>query len=259
MSTKCKPQQKSVKKYWLRKRSKWTLAMSLIVILSFICMYNSTKQGSLHELSTTTHTWTTNELVSFWTNELQSLVADQIVVGKLPYPEINDRFHFLNNTIITNTGKPVAVTLSTLYHWASKRIEGAVGFNETNKTFGIDLYIPSIGDHFEELQRTSQDRWQDAFQCHIIILFMHELEHTLATNHAQHIDVQEESRAWADTCRYTVVPLFKKYHLPLIAGDGKFYHAWKDADGDMTNTLWLTAIQDRYGVFDGKTNPSNKP
>ena len=199
------------------------------------------------------HKRTLEELQAFWARELQTLIAEQLVKGSLPYPEINERFDILNKEIVRRTGKPLAINMTTEYHWAGKRIEASAGFVESNGTQTVELYMPAIVDSFEALQSSQKPKWRDAFTSHMIIIVMHEMEHTATTNHPKHFDIREESRAWADTCRYTVIPLVEMHYFPLFATDGSIYRAWKLADESTYNVHWLQAMQMLYGDLDGKT------
>jgi len=196
----------------------------------------------------------TDDLVSFWNNELQETIHDGLALGKLPYPEIAERFKETNLEILRQTKKAIHIDCSTSYNWADKRVEGTAGMIESNNMACITLHIPAIRDTFDMLQKSRDLHWEEAFKSHQIILVMHESEHLRAGDtKPTHIDMSEESRAWDDTCRYTIAPLAEKYHVPLFSSDAVIYRAWKEAGGDTNSFYWLEAMKKRYGEFDGRT------
>ena len=195
---------------------------------------------------------TDSELKTFWANEVQGIIYDQLAKGKLPYEEINNRFNEAKLRVIEKTHNPLGINLSTRYHWACKRVEAAA--NITKDKLGVEIYLPALLDGFEMLKSSGDSNWREAFQSHIIILFMHEMEHIRnETLPGDHIDIAEESRAWDDTCRYIISPLAEKYHLYLFASDYNIFRAWKMSNEDTKNMIWIGTIQSLYGDLDGKT------
>lgn len=195
------------------------------------------------------------EMQIFWAKELNDLIYLQLVEGKLPYPEINQHFADYNKHISARTGRSMTVSLSTNYHWSCKDAEGSAGINSKDGSVEIQLYVPAIMDLFEALERSNQPRWREAFKAHCIILFMHEMEHLRKdTPMKKHIDISEESRAWVETCRYTIAPLVEKYHLPLFLSDFNMYYSWNESAGNGDSQIWKNAILKLYGDLDGRTN-----
>ncbi len=185
------------------------------------------------------------EMKAFWREELSDLY-NQIFTGTLPYPTVNERAKELNAAILRRTGKQLAVTLVTTYHKVHRDIECSAGFISSNKTQVIDIHIPCTMDMFEFLKSSKEPMWHEAFQSHVITSVMHELEHTDREEFPQVFDTMEESRAWANTCRYTLVPLRDTYRLTLFQSDAPFYLAWKQAGGDTNSAVWKHMIDSRY-------------
>ena len=191
----------------------------------------------------------------FWEEELNELIFLQLVESKLPYSEINEHFADCIKHINSRTGTPMNISLSTSYHWSSNDVEGSAGIEPKDGSVVITLFVPAIMDLFDFLTFSNFPHWREAFQTHCIILFMHEMEHLRKDTPTQkHIDIAEESRAWAETCRYTIAPLVEKYHLPLISNDANMYYAWKESAGDANSEVWKLAIEKLYWDLDGKVN-----
>ena len=225
----------------------------VIMCIAIAAVVNSICYKKLEPISKSVRSLT--ELKSFWDAELQPIIGDKIVVAKSPYPEINARFDQINSMIVKESGKALSIDMSTNYNWADVRVEASSGIVESNTTRVIELYMPAIADTFDLLKNSGKEKWHEAFVSHVYVLFMHEMEHQTAMHERPTaIDIREESRAWIDTCRYTIAPLAETYHLALLNGDGNFYQAWKLANGNPTNTHWLSAINSRYSEFDRRTN-----
>ena len=210
-------------------------------------------------LASVAHKRTTEEMKAFWDRELNDLVIERWAKGRLPYPEINARFKTLHDEIIRQTGKPLSVGLVKNYYWAGNEVCGTSEYNITNDTYYVSLIMPNAMDMFEVLSRTHVPRWRERFESHIIITLMHELEHTTTakrtrTNSA--IDVMEESRAWAETCRHTIAPLRQVHNLPMNDYYLTFLVAWTQSMGDTNNPYWVVQMNKSYSGFAGKGPPN---
>lgn len=197
--------------------------------------------------------YTAQELKEFWDRELNYLVVEQWSKAQLPYPEINQRYLRLFSEITNRTGTNLSIALVRTNHWLGTSVEAAASLDRTNNQHCMDLYIPVMMNTYEKLERSGIPKWHKVFESHIIVALMHELEHTANTNVATAVDIGEESRAWADTCRYTIVPLLDVYNVPLDGSDAKPYLAWKQGGGNTNSVEWKTFMEGRYGDIDGRT------
>ncbi len=204
--------------------------------------------------------WSVTEQHSFWTNELHNLIYEQLAQGKLPYQKINKRFLDSNLLIYEKTKNGITVSLSTNYHWSDKKVGAAAGYVETNNNARvIEIYVPAFMDTFKELRTADVPRWREIFHSHSIIAFMHEVEHARhEPGTTNYVDVEEESRAWAETCRYTIVPLVEEYRCLLHPNEINIYLAWKLSNGDTNSPTWTNAIWKIYGVIAGKSQKSSQ-
>ncbi len=186
------------------------------------------------------------EIKKFWQDELNNTVVG-ILSGKSPYSEINSRFLSANL-------KGIHINLSIEYHWASKKVGASSGF-EQNGSPSISVYVPSLMDTFQALKSFNRPNWKEVFLSHVTIIFMHETEHLRnpKTTRPDHIDLDEESRAWADTCKYTIDPMVSNYKVDLISSEIPLYRAWKQCNGNSANPIWTSTMQTVYGTVDGKT------
>ncbi len=185
---------------------------------------------------------TSSEIRSFWTREVSPTISSIVQVKS--YAEVNTRFLCVGNIINKQTGLPLYVSLQEGYHPDSKLIEAAGGYDKNGRA-EIVFFVSSVMDEFEIHQKNNQNGWQQAFKNHMIIIFMHELEHLNRPVNDKKIGLEEEARAWYDTCTHTIAPLIKKYNI-LITGDiYQIYQAWKNSSGP-TDSRWTDAVKHLY-------------
>jgi hypothetical protein len=196
---------------------------------------------------------TKSDMEYFIMTEINGILRSQLVMGELPYVEINERFKSSNKLVVGRTGKNVNVTLVANYHWAHKGVEAAEGCSSDGTVACLELYIPAIMNTFERLRDSGNPEWRKVFQSHVIVIFMHEMEHARIASPSDHIDISEESRAWDDTCRYVIDPMVEIYGLPLFKTEDGLYRAWKIANGNTKDPVWVNAVQNIYGKIDGLT------
>ncbi len=228
------------------KKQKAVLFTAIFIVVS-VFFYQKTEE----QKATIKPSRTEAEIKNFWEVEVAPTI-NSLVESKTQYAEVNARFTDSNNEVFKKTHKVLAVNLSTAYHWATKDAEASAGFDFNNGSVSIEIYVQSIMDTFEVMRERSEPLWREAFCAHIIIVFMHEMEHARGDiDQIKHIDINEEFRAWKETCRYTIAPLADKYHIPLTLNDFKVYMAWKESD--VNNQVWINAIRHLYADFDGRT------
>lgn len=186
------------------------------------------------------------ECREFFSKNVETLLKS-ITSGKTSYPEINTRF-------TSAKLNQLSINLVTSYHWASKDIEGSAG-KSSDGTPLIEIYVPAVMDAFEILKHAQMTHWHEAFESHIIVMFMHEMEHLrFDKKKADHIDINEESRTWSETCRHIIAPLAEQ-KIPLLGNDAVLYVAWRDSLGNTGDPIWIEAIKHLYGDLDGKVEP----
>ncbi len=186
------------------------------------------------------------EIRTFWDTEVNDVVKS-IIKSESPYPEVNKHFQEYLTRIIEKTGKSLTVNLSTKYHKASDLVEASGGYDEKGNSAIMEFYVPSIMDNFEANQKLNRPHWREAFKTHVLIIFMHEMEHIIKPSPSQKsINMEEESRAWYDTCTYTVAPLMQKYRIPVSGDTWVLYQAWLDSNGQRFSPVWQDAIRNLY-------------
>ena len=235
----------------------WILSLLSAVVIGIILIPDKLQTKTPVQVTKPAHNEA--ELHIFWDTELKTLIEDQLENGTTPFTEINTRFLYLRNDINKETHKPLAVLKSTNYHWLGKEIEASTGML-SDGTVNLEFYVPALKDAyvwFQSSKRPSAD-WKHEFQVHVLIDVMHEMEHTkdIKLKNRDHIDIIEEERAWNDTCRYTVVPLAKIYHLPMFDTEATLCGAWNLAEGNPQDQRWKEAMKKVYGNIDGKKYPN---
>lgn len=186
-------------------------------------------------------------LTAFWEHEIKP-IAEQWAEAKFPYPELNARSAYLSSKIREATQKNVRVHASFNYHWKIKTVSATTGLDTNENRVTVILRIPALLDSFQKLKDSGRVDWRTVFRTYVTIMLMHELEH------AGHeglflklpVNLDEESRAWAETCRHTIVPLVEHHGLQVNYIDEKFYTAWKECTGNTSAPTWQKLLREYY-------------
>lgn len=204
-----------------------------------------------HSYGTAGKQYSSEEYRTFWDRELAPIIPNQIVTNAIPYPEINEEF-IRKCQKITNRFGRLGFNLCTKYHVVSTRIEGSA--ITTNGVAYVNLYMPAILNGYERLRQGNYKKWHEAFKSHVLVLYMHELDHLEddRVGKFSHIDALHEASIFAKTAEHVLVPLVEKYHVPLIAGDGKIYEAWIRSGRNADSPEWIRFMQKMHGEIDGK-------
>lgn len=234
------------------------IVIALSLIIAYIMIANSKPNASPSNTSTVSARVKSDvELHYFFDTEVKGII-DSIVDGN-SYPEINVHFKDYYDRIFQKTHKNLNIGLSITHHWASDNIEASGKYDEKTNTAMMEIYVPSLMYWFEINQALNQPHWKEAFKSHIIILFMHEMEHVIPLAPSKEkIDIEEESRAWYNTCTYTIDPLIQKYKLPINNDSYKLYQAWLLSKGDRSSITWYNAVYNLYKPVLGKKYGGDK-
>lgn len=190
--------------------------------------------------------YTVEEQHQFFDSEIRPVV-EEIAQGRTPYPEINERFQSLYSNVVKRTGKAFGINMFTNYHALSKDAQMAVGAHPDG-AISLAIYVPSLMDSYEEAKRSFGNDWRSKFQICVLTVFMHEMEHTTQTSSMRNsVSLSEESRAWAETCRYTLDPLSRKYGKTLFWTDAGMMKNWIASDGNTNSAEWNEYISRLYG------------
>lgn len=233
---------KALKKHRGNKTNTLLIIIVLFALIGITCIIIDTFHRQTIVLIPKPQARTSTEIRSFWTREVSPTIYSVMQVKS--YAEVNTRFLQIGDIINKQTGSPLHVSLQEGYHSDNKLIEAAGGYDKTGKAETI-LFVSSVMDEFEAHQKNNQSGWQQAFKNHMIIIFMHELEHLNRPVNDKKIGLEEEARAWYDTCTYTIAPLIKKHNI-LITGDiYQLYQAWKNSSGPK-DSQWTDAVKHLY-------------
>ncbi|MSU55582.1 MAG: hypothetical protein EXS46_03550 [Candidatus Taylorbacteria bacterium] len=226
------------------------------VLLAFLLAGCTEKKADV--TSTTNSPYTLEECHAFWDSKLAPIITQQLIKGETPYPEINHAFSNNFTFVVSRYGNP-KVNLSTYYHPISPLIEGASGIFTNVAT--TTIYIPSIIDSYIALRNQGSSRFEEAFKTHVLVLYMHELDHLTHDpdiGNATHVDTDNEALIWARTVEEVIEPLIEKYQAKILRSDWRMYNAWTNAGKISNSTIWLNAIRELHRGVDGKTLPAPK-
>lgn len=191
----------------------------------------------------------TPEMLAFFNAELRDLLVVQLSKANTPYPEVNARYKEGCEIIRKEFGKTLAAELQSAYHPAGKRVLGYAGLAADGSTSQISLVIPALKNRFAELKAKGDPQFRETFKLEVIIVVMHELEHLrylLRFATVKEFNVEEETRAWFETCKYTIAPLVDKYGLPVDEEIQSVYLAWKITGQNPSDPDWKEVIQNLY-------------
>ena len=192
------------------------------------------------------------EIVSFWEKEMYQTAYEQLASSATQYPEVNKRFSEINQSVTEQKGLPINFELVKSYHPLGPAVEASAGEAHTNGQATVSLYIPAFLNTYKLLESSRHPKWRDVFKTRIIVVIMHEMEHLNRKDpKLLKVDLKEESRAWFDTCKYTISPLVETYKVPVDSDAWRFYDAWKMSGGDIHHPAWTSKIRNLYGDIEG--------
>lgn len=214
----------------------WSLAIAVVmVVVASIFVWHGNRQAH----------YSIEQQHQFYENELRN-VLESCTGGKTPYREINERHQKLSADLVKKFGKRLNINMVTDYHVLSKNIEMATGV-QTNGTPEIAIYVPCIMDTFETVRQKHGDEWRIRFETHFLVIFMHEMEHTSNLDVvASHVDTEEESRAWSETCRHTLRPLVSDHKLTLISTEANMMREWVKSGENTNAPAWNGYVSQLY-------------
>ncbi|MEK7646469.1 MAG: hypothetical protein AAB381_02130 [Patescibacteria group bacterium] len=232
----------------------WTIITIVILATGFALLHNkkSVPVATSPVVNMGNSSYSSDELKSFWSSELKPIAVDQWAGAQFPYPEINARSAHLKSRVLERTQKGIRTHASFNYHWAGKTISATTGFNTNEHQVTFVLHVPALLDTFKEVRGSGRADWRKLFETYFTIMLMHEMEHAGYDGRSATAAVtkEEESRAWAETCRHTITPLVELYNLPTFQIQNRFYVAWKLSNGDTGHPAWQEVLESVYGLLD---------
>lgn len=187
----------------------------------------------------------------FWKEELELMMSKQLLVHKLPFADINDRFLSGNMVLVAEFRRPVSVEVIMTHHPRSKDIEISSGLDATGKIPSISIFLPALKATFDRMRASGFEEWREMFLNHVLVVFMHEMEHLRFRSGRPRdgkFDLDEESRAWHETCLHVLSPLIEDYKRPIHRAEGEIYAAWIKAGKNPADPTWRELIARRHGV-----------
>ncbi|MEA2715299.1 MAG: hypothetical protein QOG91_327 [Candidatus Parcubacteria bacterium] len=182
----------------------------------------------------------------FWRKEILPL---QEMLGSASFPIdcINRRMVVLTTALKREFGSPPSVAPLAEYNPLNEKISASGSLYKGSPL--VKIYIPSLKDTYDEMKDTSPD-WHEAFRIHFAVGLLHEIESfSCPGRDAISFDglVENEEVAWANTCRYVLVPLHDEGR-PLSKLIETFYEKWLEC-GATTNAAWHGFIAEQYRSF----------
>ncbi len=170
----------------------------------------------------------------FWETELQPLF-EQVFFGSMAeYPEVGQRIHAITERVVQRHGTQIAIRQDVIGDPVSPEIIS--GF-ASRVELGVPEIIVSIR-YLHSLYLFAHDRFPDDWKSLILIemsiILYHELEHLAhapwPTPNSTDLFIEEELRAWGNTCANVIDPIARDQRYPMNPGSLEFWDAWV-ADG----------------------------
>lgn len=181
---------------------------------------------------------------------------NKIYEGTYHIPAIQERYNFLFKEVERRYG---GYSIQLINGFATESQEISFGcFIKDGKAY-LDIIMPKQIEIFEELRASGIPNWQEVFQYHIMLNFMHELEHIAGD--PEELDqindlgalVRRETLAWDRTCRYEIRPLIDHAGASAVTRSAMiFYDGWLATGKDADSKAWADFIIDKYGYLRDK-------
>lgn len=185
---------------------------------------------------------TPQELIDFANTEVKPII-EGLAKDRLPYLEICARFRDTVDVVHRCTGHRLGFAVLPQYCPLSKEIMSLVT-DGTNGAPMVVVFLPAIADFYDVMKQVGRPRWRELFQSDLIVATMHSMEGARQCPRTKDRQEQVDSEAWANTCRYTLDPLYQRYRVPLTPKAFYIYRAWiLSGGGDESFSCWTNAMQ----------------
>jgi hypothetical protein len=195
----------------------------------------------------TTPKYTDEEMHRFWDLHMNELVMVELVGGKYPIPEINERYKTLVDETVRRYGRIFNIEASTKFNEYDKH---AIAGCEMNGEIPIArIFVPGVMDVYAELRTSGDALWEKKFENLVVTTLLHEVDHIAAGRVGNYVQskkalIDAETETWAKTCEYTV-SIFVKRGLPVSGSDAWLYNGWVTC-GKQNNSCWRAIVGNLY-------------
>lgn len=192
------------------------------------------------------------ELELFWTNHLHVPLTQTLYYGLYNIQDIQERYIFLSQKINSRYGRELVFNVVMTYLPQSRYVPMASGVDKGTPT--VYVFLPSVIDNDKsgrEEGLTAED-----LELGSVVGLIHEMDH-LAFGFVQEerdgyvstLDelVNDEKRAWAETCEHTLRPLVEKQKKKFSSGTLMYLQAWNKCGRNAHSQLWDEFIRVCYG------------
>ncbi len=183
----------------------------------------------------------------FWTTCLEK-TFNELFEGKSTFTEVQGRVTELREQIELLYSKPVAVRLITTYHYKSRTVAAGAWFDQGVPV--IEIVVQRQMDIAESLRSVSKENFEQQLKVSFLSSIHHELEHLVFDRGKTHQNTDElirsEKYAWAQSCRFAIVPSIEKYGIIPNSDSLDWYQAWKRSGGNENSPAWNDYVSTVY-------------
>lgn len=182
----------------------------------------------------------------FW-ERIALPISDDLSSGTSEYDCLNRRMKALADEIRVKYGEPPVVMPHAAYHPLSKDVIASIIVHKGRPEMRIS--VQTLMDRYEQVKGLHK-RWAEEFYINFAVAVLHEVEHfqnPLPDDRSFNALIINEDAAWANTCRYALVPLHDE-GKPLAPFLEDYYRKWIEC-GSTTNAAWRSFITEQYEFF----------
>lgn len=192
---------------------------------------------------------TLEEMQMFFDARLAPLLLETLPKRQFHLSEIQARYDTLTQMIRERYGKDYALDPRGRY-WPMEK-QTVVATRIENDIPTIAIFIPSLMD-LREAEKKVGVRDEESERGFVVDL-LHELDHLAhgfvsVTGEALPVPqrLDNERRAWAETCEHTIRPLLEKRRLSIAPRHFACYQAWVASGRDSNSRVWRSFIDRQY-------------
>jgi hypothetical protein len=165
----------------------------------------------------------------------------EVLRGTNPFPELSDVPEVKTNYLWLNDRTNKRHTLSVNAVCIRSRVPAeAIRLTVASNDLTLDICVLTEMDIYRRLVREYPTNFEAMFQCHLIVAIDYELE--------RFVSRFNEEQAWTNTCKYTLLPLVKRYGASLPDDERALYGNWIESGGEPANSFFNMFLPNAFST-----------
>lgn len=171
-------------------------------------------------------------------------------LDKIP-PPLRNRYQIVGVMLNREYGTPFQLTFGRIHnHSRYGRHALAKSIFKNGRPY-IEIFIPTLRELCEYLQKSGAENWREQFQVCLYITVLHEMEHFAAhhieTKNNPEVELEEEIDVWGKVAEYAFLPVRKYDPSLLTANDNVVLDKWLECGQRSGSDLWRKFFKDNIG------------